>query len=124
MVVTNLLGVAFTATLMSVSDAGPTFVFPEDGATNTLTWSQLSPASYRMVCAAAKFTPVPPALRPVYRMAEAEQARLAALEADGRLAPDEAARRRVRLQNAFRKACRKRGLSAAEIESLLRRLAT
>ena len=35
MVVTNALGVAFTATLLSVGDSGATFVFPEDGATNT-----------------------------------------------------------------------------------------
>lgn len=122
MVVTNALGVAFTATLLAASDAGVTFVFPEDGATNALAWAKLSPASRDAVIAATQFAPVPPELAATFRQAKGDLARLADLVADGRLQPDEAARRRAGLVRAFRKACGKIGLADAQTELLLKRL--
>lgn len=122
MVVTNTVGVVFTAALLSVSDAGPTFIFPDNGTTNAFVWTQLSPASRKAVCSATRFTPVPPELTGVFKMAKAEQRRLAALESDGRLALDEVAKRRGRLVIAFRRACQKHRVSQAETEALLRRV--
>lgn len=122
MVVTNVLGVAFTATLLSASDAGAAFVFPEDGATNVLAWSRLSPASRDAVCAAADFEPLPPELAATVRQAKDELARLADLEADGRLTPEAAAVQRRRLPAVFRKACGRRGIPPARTERLLKRL--
>jgi len=122
MVVTNAVGAVFTAALLAASDGGVTFVFPEDGKTNTLQWTQLSAASQSAVCAAADFTPVPPALQSAYRMARVERRRLEALAAENRIDAAEAANRRQRLGEAFSKACRKRQLPEAQIERLLKRL--
>ena len=72
MVVTNALGVAFTATLLAASDAGVTFAFSEDGATNALAWAQLAPASRAAVCDALDFAPVPPALAATFAVARNE----------------------------------------------------
>ena len=93
-VVTNALGVAFTATLLSVGDAGATFVFPEDGATNTLALSQLSPASATRVCEIAGYKPVPRAVAARRAKAERELKRIDALLAEGRIDAETAERRR------------------------------
>ncbi len=111
MVVTNALGVAFTATLLSVGDSGAVFVFPEDGATNTIALSQLSKESAERVSAAAGYVPVPPALAATYSMARDSLARVAALAADGRLDAAAASERRSRILAAFERACREKGVS-------------
>ena len=90
MVVTNALGVAFTATLLAASDAGVTFAFPEDGATNALAWAQLAPASRAAVCDALDFAPVPPPLAAMFAYAQGDLRRVAALVADERLDAAEA----------------------------------
>lgn len=111
MVVTNALGVAFTAALLSASDAGVTFVFPEDGATNTLAWASLSGSSRASVSAATGFEPVPPQLAAAFAQAERDSRRIAALVADERLDAETAAERRRRLRRTFMKFCRKQGIN-------------
>ena len=122
MVVTNALGVAFAAALLSASDAGVTFVFPEDGATNALEWTKLAPASQEAIVEAMQFAPVPPALASTFRQAREDSLRLAALEADNRLVPTVAARRRDSLRKSFIRRCREHGLSETRIRLLLKRL--
>lgn len=122
MIVTNMVGVAFTATLLAASDSGATFVFPEDGATNTLAWAQLSPVSRAAVCAAGDFEPVPPELVAAFNLAQRELRRLSALEADQRISVSEAGLRRSRLRDAFARKCAKAGLGENRIARLLNRL--
>jgi len=122
MVVTNALGVAFTAALLSASDAGATFVFPEDGATNTLAWTRLAPASQEAVVAATGFAPVPPELAATYRQAKASLLRISDMEAEKRIEPSLAARRRANVLSAFARRCREQGLSETQTSLLLRRL--
>ena len=122
MVVTNALGVAFTATLLAASDAGVTFAFPEDGATNALAWAQLAPASRAAVCDALDFTPVPPALASTFALAQGELRRIDALVADERLDAATAARRRASVCAAFARRARAAGLDVAAIRRLLARL--
>ena len=122
MVVTNALGVAFTATLLAASDAGVTFAFPEDGATNALAWAQLAPASRAAVCDALDFTPVPPALASTFALAQGELRRIDALVADERLDAATAARRRASVCAAFARRARAAGQDDVQIARLLRRL--
>jgi len=122
MVVTNVLGVAFTAALLSASDAGVTFVFPQDGATNLLAWSKLSPASREAVCEQLRFVPVPPVMVATFRQTENELRKLAAFEAAGRILPDRASNRRRAIRTAFARIGREKGLDEKTIEMLLRRL--
>ena len=122
MIVTNMVGVAFSATLLAASDSGATFFFPEDGATNTLAWSQLSSSSRAAVCAASDFEPVPPELVAAFGLAQKDLLRLSALEADGRITASEANPRRNRLREAFAKKCAKAGLDKTRIARLQKRL--
>jgi len=122
MIVTNMLGVAFAATLLSASDAGVTFVFPEDGATNTLAWAQLDLSSQDAVCEAAGFAPVPPELAATFRIAKKELLRLDAFEADNRIEPAEIAARRAAVRKTFKKKCGEKGLPYRRTDLLLRRL--
>lgn len=122
MVVTNALGAAFAATLLAASDAGVTFAFPEDGATNALAWAQLAPASRAAVCDALDFAPVPPALAATFALAQGELRRVDALAADGRLDAGTAARRRASVCAAFARRARAAGLDGAQVARLLRRL--
>jgi len=122
MVVTNVLGIAFTATVLAASDAGVTFVFPEDGATNRLAWAKLSPASQAAVCAETRFTPIPPLLAGTYLMAETELKRIRALSSDGRMSPEEAADRRQTVMSLFAEACRSHGVSKPVQDRLFIRL--
>ena len=122
MVVTNALGVAFTATLLAASDAGVTFAFSEDGATNALAWAQLAPASRAAVCDALDFAPVPPALAATFAVARNELRRVDALVADERLDVAAAARRRAFVRAAFARRARAAGLDEAAIRRLLARL--
>ena len=122
MVVTNALGVAFTATLLAASDAGVTFAFSEDGATNALAWAQLAPASRAAVCDALDFAPVPPPLAATFAYAQGDLRRVAALVADERLDAAEAARRRAAIRAAFARRARAAGLDEAAIRRLVARL--
>lgn len=122
MVVTNALGIAFTATLLAASDAGVTFAFPEDGATNALAWAQLAPASRAAVCDALDFAPVPPALAATFAVARNELRRVDALTADERLDAEQAARRRASIRAAFARRARAAGQDDAQVARLLRRL--
>jgi len=121
MVVTNILGVAFTATLLSATDAGVTFVFPEDGATNRLAWAKLSPASREAVCEWLRFAPVPPAVAAAYRQTDRELRKIAAFVADGRMDAAAAARRRRTVRAVFVRICREKGIPERTIDLLLRR---
>ena len=122
MVVTNALGAAFTATLLSVGDAGATFVFPEDGATNTLAFAKLSEATVRSVCAATGFVIVPAAVRPAYDLAKCNLASIDAQLSDGKLAADEAQSRRRRVREAFRRVCREKGVGEKEADRIFDRV--
>jgi len=118
MVVTNALGVAFTATLLSVGDAGATFVFPEDGATNTIALSQLSKASAARVCDAVGYVAVPPALAATYSLAKNNLLRINTFAADGRMDMAAAQERKARVLRAFERICREKGFSPEEISKL------
>jgi len=122
MVVTNAMGVVFMATLLSASDAGVTFVFPEDGATNRLAWSKLSDASRDAVCETLQFAPVPPLVAATYGLTERELRKLAAFEASRRMTPEAGARRRQAIHAAFAKVCREKGVPDRERDLLLLRL--
>ena len=122
MVVTNAIGIAFTATLLAASDAGVTFAFPEDGATNTLAWAQLAPAPRAAFFDALDFAPVPPAFTATFAGAQGELRRVDALAADGRLDAGTAARRRASVCAAFARRARAAGLDGAQVARLLRRL--
>lgn len=122
MVVTNILGIAISATLLTATDTGVTFVFPEDGATNALAWTQLVPASRTAVCDALDFAPVPPTLVATFAYAQGDLRRIAALVTDERLDASEAARRRVAIRAAFARRARAVGCSEVEVRRLLARL--
>lgn len=122
MVVTNLVGVAFAATLLGASDEGVAFAFPEDGATNVLSWTQISPASRKAVCEAADFEPVPPELVATFNLTRRELQRLSALEADRRIDTAEADARRVRARAFLSRRCADAGLDGQQTERLLKRL--
>jgi len=122
MIVTNMLGVAFAATVMGATDAGVTFVFPEDGATNALAWSQLSVDSQDAVCRACGFAPVPGELVATWHQARRSLSRLDAFIAERRIEKDEAARRRLAIRAAFEKRCRAHGVSEERLALLMVRL--
>ena len=118
MVWTNAVGVAFAATLLSAGEQGATFVFPEDGATNTLAWAQLAPDSARRACEATGYIRVPPSLVPTLNMARRERARLDALVADGRLEAERADQRRRRVFELFARKCCEKGLTREDAARL------
>ena len=120
MVWTNAVGAVFTAALLSAGDRGAVFVFPEDGATNTIALSQLSPESARRVCEETGYIPLPPSLVPSLNMSRTELRRLDALVADGRLDAGRAAARRRRVFELFSRSCREKGLSGEAAARLLR----
>jgi len=121
MVFTNALGVAFTATLLSAGDAGATFVFPEDGATNTLAFAKLSEATVRSVCAETGFVIVPAAVRPAYDFARTNLTSIDAQLSDGKLSADAAQARRLRVREAFRRVCRENGVGEKEADRIFDR---
>lgn len=108
MVLTNALGVAFSATLLSVSDAGAVLVFPEDGATNTLAFSQLSEETVKRVCEEAGYVRLPHAIAAAENKARRELAKIDALLAAGRIDDETAAIRRRRIREALEQAARRR----------------
>ena len=122
MVWTNAVGVAFTATLLSVGDGGATFVFDEDGVTNTLPVKALSAESYGRACEISGFVPIPPVLAGAYRQCRRDLQRIDALESDGRLSAGAAEETKVRLFATFRKVCAEKGFGGEVADGLLARL--
>ena len=122
MVFTNALGVAFTATLLSAGDAGAVLVFPEDGASNTIAFSQLSADTVRSVCAETGFVLVPGVVRPAYDLAKANLTSIEAQLSDGRIDAKAAEERRRRVFDAFVRVCGEKGVGKADAESLRRSL--
>lgn len=122
MVVTNYLGAVFTATLLSVSERGATFVFPEDGATNTLAFSKLSSESSEAVCRAKGFIRVPPEISATFDRVKSDLKRVDDLLADKRLSVDKAAERRERVLTTFRGICSQKGISCERTEALVWKL--
>ena len=123
MVLTNAVGVAFLATLLSVDADGVTCVFPEDGATNTLAFAQLSPESVRAVCREKGYVRVPPTVSASVEMARRELARTAQLAADGRLDGTAAAQRRTRILTALLRRCDEKGVARDDARAIAARLA-
>lgn len=121
MIVTNALGVAFTAVLLSASDVGASFVFPEDGATNTLVWTRLSEDSRNAVVALTGFEPVPPALTAVFAQAKRDRQRIDAMVAEKTIDASDAVECKLRLRAAFLKACRKKGIDDERAKRLAER---
>ena len=66
---TNRSGRVFSARLIAVGDGGATFVFPEDGATNTISLAKLSKGSAQRACDLFGFAPVPPRLAATFNRA-------------------------------------------------------
>lgn len=122
MVWTNAVGVAFTATLLSVSDVDATFVFSEDGATNVLQRSALSAESFSRACEISGHVPLPPALVGAYRQFKRDMIRIDALEADERVSREKAAAYRRNLLVAFRNACAEKGFDGETVDKLIDRL--
>jgi hypothetical protein len=122
MVWTNAVGVAFTATLLSVGDRGATFVFPEDGTTNTLALTMLSPESAKIVCKEAGFVPIPPRVAGIYNQCKRDLIRVDAHETKGRMSAEKASDMRVSLFATFRRFCEAKGVDAETIEELVARL--
>lgn len=123
MVWTNAIGVAFTATLLSVGDQGATFEFLDAPVTtNTITLAKLSPASARCACRMAGYVPVPPSMAATFAQARRDLMRIEALESDGRMDADTANRRRLGVRAAFTRVCRENGIAEADIPALLSRL--
>lgn len=124
MVWTNVVGAAFSAALLSVSDTGATFVFADTGRTNAVNWRELSPATAARIQSERDFAPVPPALAATWARAQAELRRADDLLADGNLTADLHARRRAAVLRAFGKVCRAKGLPEETARRLDRRLRT
>ena len=122
MVFTNAVGAVFAATLLSVGDVGLTVVFPEDGSTNTLAFSQLSPESARAVCETAGYARIPPSLAATFSLARRDLLKIDALLADGRLDAAAAAERRERVVAAFVRTCREKNVGEEEAARLRARL--
>ena len=119
---TNRVGRVFSARLVAVDDAGATFVFPEDGATNTLPLAKLSKGSGRRACDLFDFAPVPPRLAATFNRAVSDLKRIRDLQEDGVLTAEKAIRRRDAVIKAFSDICRERGMESVTVERLVRRL--
>ena len=119
---TNRAGRVFSARLVAVDDADATFVFPEDGATNTLPLAKLSKGSRRRACDLFDFAPVPPRLAATFNRAVSDLKRIRDLQEDGVLTAEKAIQRRDAVIRVFSDICRERGVEPVTIERLLRRL--
>ena len=119
---TNRAGRVFSARLVAVDDAGATFVFPEDGATNTLPLAKLSKGSRRRACDLFDFAPVPPRLAATFNRAVSDLKRIRDLQEDGVLAAEKAAQRRASVIKVFSDICREKGMYPEIIDRLVIRL--
>jgi len=123
MVWTNAMGVAFTATLLSVCDTGATFEFPDvPVSTNTLSLAKLSPASAQCACRMVGYVPIPPSMAATFAQARRDLMRIEALEADGRMDAATANRRRRGVRAAFTRVCREKGIPDADVPALISRM--
>ena len=119
---TNRSGRVFSARLIAVDDTGATFVFPEDGATNTISLAKLSKGSAQRACDLFGFAPVPPRLAATFNRAALDLKRIKDLQEDGVLTAEKAAHRRTSVIKAFSDICREKGIASDMIERLARRL--
>ena len=119
---TNRAGRVFSARLVAVDDADATFVFPEDGATNTLPLAKLSKGSRRRACDLFDFAPVPPRLAATFNRAVSDLKRIRDLQEDGVLTAEKAIQRRDAVIKVFSDICRERGVEPGTVERLVRRL--
>ena len=119
---TNRAGRVFSARLVAVDDAGATFVFPEDGATNTLPLAKLSKDSRRRACDLFDFAPVPPRLAATFNRAVSDLKRIRDLQEDGVLTAEKAAQRRASVIKVFSDICREKGMYPEIIDRLVIRL--
>lgn len=119
---TNRAGMAFSAKLLSVDEAGARFVFADDGATNVLSLAKLSPESARMACEQVDFVPIPPRLAATYNRAVSDLKRISELREDGLLSAEKAEARIDAVCSAFGDVCRKKGENPVAVQRLKDRL--
>lgn len=122
MVWTNAVGAVFTAALLSVSDRGAMFVFPETGQTNLFAWAQLSPETTKRIQQERDFVSIPPALAATWVRARMELQRADDLLADGRMTSEDHVRRHAAIFRAFSKVCTQKGVPTDEVRCLQKRL--
>ena len=119
---TNRSGRVFSARLIAVGDGGATFVFPEDGATNTISLAKLSKGSAQRACDLFGFAPVPPRLAATFNRAVSDFRRIRDMQEDGLLTAEKAMRRRDAVIKVFSDIGRERGIESGTVERLVRRL--
>jgi hypothetical protein len=119
---TNRSGRVFSARLIAVGDGGATFVFPEDGVTNTISLAKLSKGSAQRACDLFGFAPVPPRLAATFNRAALDLKRIKDLQEDAVLTAEKAAQRRASVVKAFSDICREKGMYPEMIDRLVRRL--
>jgi hypothetical protein len=119
---TNRLGRTFSAKLIGVDDTGATFVFPEDGATNTISLAKLSKGSAQRACDLFGFAPVPPRLAATFNRAALDLKRIKDLQEDAVLTAEKAAQRRASVIKVFSDICREKGMYPEIIDRLVIRL--
>ena len=119
---TNRSGRVFSARLIAVGDGGATFVFPEDGATNTISLAKLSKGSAQRACDLFGFAPVPPRLAATFNRAVSDFRRIKDMQEDGLLTAEKAAERRAAVVKAFSDICRAKGIASEIIDRLVIRL--
>jgi hypothetical protein len=118
---TNRSGRVFSARLIAVDDTGATFVFPEDGATNTISLAKLSKGSAQRACDLFGFAPVPPRLAVTFNRAALDLKRIKDLQEDAVLTAEKAAQRRASVIKAFSDICRGKGIDSEMIDRLVMR---
>ena len=118
---TNRSGRVFSARLIAVGDGGATFVFPEDGATNTISLAKLSKGSAQRACDLFGFAPVPPRLAATFNRAALDLKRIKDQQEDAVLTAEKAAQRRVSVIKAFSDICREKGIDSEMIDRLVMR---
>ena len=119
---TNRSGRVFSARLIVVDDTGATFVFPEDGATNTISLAKLSKGSAQRACDLFGFAPVPPRLAATFNRAALDLKRIKDLQEDAVLTAEKVAQRRASVVKAFSDICREKGMYPEIIDRLVIRL--
>jgi hypothetical protein len=119
---TNRSGRVFSARLIAVGDGGATFVFPEDGATNTISLAKLSKGSAQRACDLFGFAPVPPRLAATFNRAALDLKRIKDLQEDAVLTAEKAAQRRASVIKVFSDICREKGMYPEIIDRLVIRL--
>lgn len=119
---TNYVGRVFSARLIGVNERGATFIFHEDGATNTIRLAKLSEASAERACDMFDFVPVPPRLVATYNRAKADLRRISDLQDDGVLSAEKAKERRLSVKKTFLDVCLEKGFKREIVERLVKQL--